>query len=194
MKRPVKCLLLTLEDKRSLKPGACVVYHSVHCVTQSFPVQWISLLIYLHLPCYGICQNTVYFNTFWVVHTVIKSREVRWERHIVCMREMRSPFTVLVRKPDWKISVGRYRLWLVDNIKIDLQGIVCKVWNGFICFRIGEQWRALVNTDDSPFSLKCGQFLKKLGTGFFRSTQSHEASSLVVLSHCEECWDCDKGG
>jgi hypothetical protein len=33
---------------------------------------------------------------------MIKSRRVRWENHVACMKEMKSVYEILVGKPEWK--------------------------------------------------------------------------------------------
>jgi hypothetical protein len=47
---------------------------------------------------------------------VIKSRSMRWERHIACMGEMRSACTGLVRKYEGTRPFGRSRCRWKDNI------------------------------------------------------------------------------
>jgi hypothetical protein len=43
-----------------------------------------------------------------------------------------------VGKPEGKRTLGRTRRRWEDNIKIDLQEVVCGVWTGSISFRIGN--------------------------------------------------------
>jgi hypothetical protein len=40
---------------------------------------------------------------------VIKSGRMRWAGHVALMREMRNPYTILVRKPEGKRPLGRRR-------------------------------------------------------------------------------------
>jgi len=54
---------------------------------------------------------------------VIKSRRIRWVRHVVCMVENRGTYRILVGKPDGKRPLGRPRHRWRDNIKMDLQEV-----------------------------------------------------------------------
>jgi hypothetical protein len=40
---------------------------------------------------------------------VLKSRRMRWERHVACMVEMKNAYTVLDREPEGKRSLVRPR-------------------------------------------------------------------------------------
>jgi hypothetical protein len=51
--------------------------------------------------------------------SVIKSRMMRWVRHVVRMREKRNAYRMLVRKSEGKRPLGRPRCTCVDNIKMD---------------------------------------------------------------------------
>ena len=61
---------------------------------------------------------------------VIKSRRMRWARHVAHMGKRRSVYRFLVRKPDGKRPLGRPRCRWEDNIKMGLQEL---------------KWRTLVN-------------------------------------------------
>ena len=68
----------------------------------------------------------------------IKSRRMRWARHVSCMGESRGVYRVLVGKPEGKKPLGRPRLRWEDNIKMDLQEAGCGgTWTGSIWFRVG---------------------------------------------------------
>ena len=56
---------------------------------------------------------------------VIKSRRMRWAGHVARMGKDRGAYRVLVGKSEGKIPLGRTRRRLEDNIKMDLQGVVC---------------------------------------------------------------------
>jgi hypothetical protein len=56
---------------------------------------------------------------------VIKSRRMRLAAHVARMGEERGVCRVLVRKPEGKRTLGRPRHRWVDNIRIDLQKVVC---------------------------------------------------------------------
>jgi hypothetical protein len=77
---------------------------------------------------------------------MIKSRRIRWTRHVARMREKRHAFRTLVGKPEGGRPLGRPRHKWVYNIKIDLRGIG---WDNVDWVNLGQdrdRWRALVNT------------------------------------------------
>jgi hypothetical protein len=51
---------------------------------------------------------------------IIKSRRMRWARHVARKGEKRNAYRLLVRKPDGKRPLGRPRRRSVDNIRMDL--------------------------------------------------------------------------
>jgi hypothetical protein len=77
---------------------------------------------------------------------VIKSRRMRWARHVARMGEGRGVYRVLVERPEGKRPLGRPRRWWEDNIKMDLgeKGINEANWIQLAQNRF--QWRACVNT------------------------------------------------
>jgi hypothetical protein len=56
---------------------------------------------------------------------VIKSRRMRWARHVARMREGRGMYRVLVGKPEGKRSLGIPRCRWEDKIKMDFQEVGC---------------------------------------------------------------------
>jgi hypothetical protein len=52
---------------------------------------------------------------------VIKLRRMRWAVHIAHMRGMRSAYSSLVRKLEWRIPLGRPKCRWEGNIKMDLK-------------------------------------------------------------------------
>ena len=77
---------------------------------------------------------------------VIKSRRMRWARHVARMEEGRSVHKILVGKPEGKRPLGRPRCRWEDNIKMDLEeaGRGCGDWMELAQDR--DRWRALVST------------------------------------------------
>jgi hypothetical protein len=51
---------------------------------------------------------------------IIKSRRMRWERHVARMGEKRNVYRLLVGKPEGKRPLGRPRCRWIDNNKMDL--------------------------------------------------------------------------
>jgi hypothetical protein len=58
---------------------------------------------------------------------MIKSRRVRWARHVARMVAKRNAYKILLRKSQGKRPLGRPRRRWVDNIKMDLREIG---WDG----------------------------------------------------------------
>jgi hypothetical protein len=50
---------------------------------------------------------------------MIKSRSIIWAGHVALMEETRNAYSLLVGKPEGKMSLGRPRYRWVDNIKMD---------------------------------------------------------------------------
>jgi hypothetical protein len=76
---------------------------------------------------------------------VIKSRRMRWARHVVCMGEGRGVYRVLVGRPEGKRPLGRPRCRWEDNIKMDLREIGIDGANWIQVVQYGVQWWAFVN-------------------------------------------------
>ena len=68
---------------------------------------------------------------------VIISRRMRWAGLVPCMGESRGVYKFLMRKPEGKRPLGRPRRRWADNIKMDLQKVVCGVCTGSSLLRIG---------------------------------------------------------
>jgi len=58
---------------------------------------------------------------------VIKSRRMRWVRHVARIGERRGVYRVLVGKPEGKSPLGRPWLRWEDNNKMVLQEVECGV-------------------------------------------------------------------
>jgi hypothetical protein len=76
---------------------------------------------------------------------VIKSKRMKWVRHVARMGEGRGVHKVLVRKPEVKRPLGRPRRSWVDNIKMDLQELGCGVINWIELAQDRNRWRAIMN-------------------------------------------------
>jgi len=50
---------------------------------------------------------------------------MRWAGHVACVGEMSGVYRVLVGKPEGKRPLGTPRCRWDDNIKMDLQEVVC---------------------------------------------------------------------
>jgi hypothetical protein len=57
---------------------------------------------------------------------VMKSRRVRWARHVARMGEMRNAYIILVGKSEGKRPLGRPRRRWEDNIRMCLREIGCE--------------------------------------------------------------------
>ena len=76
---------------------------------------------------------------------MIKSRRMRWARHVACMGERRSLYRFLVGKPEGKRPLGRSNRRWQDNIKMDLQEVGSGVMKLIELSQDRDSWRALVN-------------------------------------------------
>jgi hypothetical protein len=77
---------------------------------------------------------------------VVKSRRMRWVRHVARMGEDRGVHRVLVGKPEGKRPLGRPRHRWEDNIKMDLQKVVGGRGHWMELAQDRNRWRALVGT------------------------------------------------
>jgi hypothetical protein len=77
---------------------------------------------------------------------VIKSRRMKWARHVAPMGEGRGVYRVLVGRPEGKTPLERPRRRWEDNIKIDIseRGIDFENWIRLAQDRV--RWRAFVST------------------------------------------------
>jgi hypothetical protein len=75
---------------------------------------------------------------------MMKSRRMRWARHVARMGEKRNAYRIFMGKPEEKRPPGRPRCRWLDNIKMDLGEVR---WCGMDWIDVAQdrdQWRALV--------------------------------------------------
>jgi hypothetical protein len=77
---------------------------------------------------------------------VIKSRRMRWARHVARLEEVRNTYKILVWKSEGKRPLGRPRRCLEDNISMDLREIC---WEGV-------DWMHLAHDKDQGFYKRQG--------------------------------------
>jgi hypothetical protein len=77
---------------------------------------------------------------------MIKSRAMRWTRHIERMWEIRNAYSILVGMPDGKRPFGRPRRRWENNIKMYLWKIGFRVADWIRLVQGRDWWRDLVNT------------------------------------------------
>ena len=76
---------------------------------------------------------------------VIKSRRMRWAGYVARMGEEMGVYRVLVVKPEGRRPLGRPRRRWVDNIRIDLQEMVCGYMDWIGLAQDRDRWRTLVS-------------------------------------------------
>jgi hypothetical protein len=77
---------------------------------------------------------------------VVKSKRMRWARHVARMGKNRVVHRVLVGKPEEKRPLERPRRRWEDNIKMDLQEVGGDRGNWMELAQDRDRWRALVGT------------------------------------------------
>jgi hypothetical protein len=76
---------------------------------------------------------------------MIKSKSMRWLRHVAHMGEERGVYRVLVGRPECKRPLGRPRRRWEDNIKLGLRDIEIDEANWIQLVQDRVQWWAFVN-------------------------------------------------
>jgi hypothetical protein len=77
---------------------------------------------------------------------VVKSRRMRWARHLARMGEERVVHRVLVGRPEGKRPLGRPRRRWEDNIKMDVQEVGGGRGDWMELAQDRDGWRALLST------------------------------------------------
>ena len=78
---------------------------------------------------------------------VIKSRRIRWAGHVARMGEEREVCRFLVGKPEGRRPLGRPRLRLMDNIRMDLQEVGCGYMDWIGLAQDRDNWRIHVSAE-----------------------------------------------
>jgi hypothetical protein len=76
---------------------------------------------------------------------VIKSRRMRWARHVACPEEMGNAYKILIGKPEGKRQLERSRRRWEDIIRMELREIG---WESVDLIHLAQyrvQWRTLLN-------------------------------------------------
>ena len=120
---------------------------------------------------------------------VIKSRRMRWARHVARMGEERGVYRVLVGKPEGKRPLGRPRRRWVDNVRMDLQevGSGYMDWTGLAQDR--DRWRTLVSAVmNLRFPWNVGNFLTSCKpVSCSRGTLHHGVSKKNSVRYYRKC-------
>jgi hypothetical protein len=82
--------------------------------------------------------------TILCVFRMIKSRRMRWAGHVAPMGEKKSPYRLLMRKPEVKIPIERPTPRWVDNINTDLTDIGWGAMDWIYVVQDRGRWTALV--------------------------------------------------
>jgi len=92
--------------------------------------------------------NDLYFSPNIV--RVIKSRRMRWARHVASMGEESGVYRVLVGKPEGRRPLGRPRRRWVGNIRMYLQEVGCGYMDWIGLAQDRGRWRTLVSAVMNP--------------------------------------------
>ena len=76
---------------------------------------------------------------------MITSRKIRWVGNVARMGERKGVYKVLVGKPEGKRPLGRPRRKWEDNIKMDLQEVVCWGMDWIDLAQDRDRWQELVD-------------------------------------------------
>jgi len=76
----------------------------------------------------------------------IKSRRMRWTRHVASMGEESGVYRFLVGKPEGKRPLGKPSCRWLDNIRMDFQEMGCGYMDWIGLSQDRDRWRMLVST------------------------------------------------
>jgi len=71
---------------------------------------------------------------------VIKLRRMKWVGHVAHMGMRRGIYRILVGKPEGKSPLGRPRHRWEDDIKVDLQEVVCGGLDSIMLAQDRDRW------------------------------------------------------
>jgi hypothetical protein len=89
---------------------------------------------------------------------IIKSRRMRWAGHVARMGEKRNSYVLLVRKPEGKRPLGRPMYRWVDNIRMDILGLVNtfdKLSYYVFVDTMWSNWSVYIGSDTTKMSISC---------------------------------------
>jgi hypothetical protein len=81
-----------------------------------------------------------------LIFRMIKSRIMRWVRHVARIRERIGVYRILVGKSEGNRTLGRPKRRWEDNIKMYVQEVGCGGMDSIQLVQGRDSWRALVNT------------------------------------------------
>ena len=113
------------------------------------------------------------------VFSAVKDREERdGVGHVARMGEERAVYRFLLGKTEGKRPLGRPRLRWVDNIRMDLQEVVCGYMDWIVWDQDRDSWRTLVSAVMNPrVPWNAGNFLTSCKpVSFSRRTLHHGVS------------------
>lgn len=98
------------------------------------------------------------------ITTVIKSKRMRWAKHVACIGARRNPHKILVAKPEGKRELWGIRRRWEDNTKMVIKETGCGGVEWVNLAQARKLEPALVNMIMNFGFGKCGEFLNQTAT------------------------------